>query len=725
MLPVIMSSLAHNTKTLSLPRWLSATGACFVLLVLQHVLIFWQHYTGAATFINDFARIYYPITAFWISLVQNGIFPEWTPFQNMGLPFVLSMQSGIFYPPLWLFTIFKTPFTLHMAAIVQVLHVLWGAIGCWMYLRLLQRSHGAALFAAVAFQFFGGFYSNSEHNDIIRAFSFIPWLFWVIQITPSQHKLSWRNWLAPLMVMLFVTGAYQGNLVSHLFIVGIFWCLSLVSTCFGNRQQWKLPAVLHVQIAALGLLGLLLCSVYLLPTFALKSSLARDGVWVGQTMNWPISYWNALIMPSNADGLFILPSMLSAFVTVPVFCLLFLASRDVIQRNGLWMCITVLALMMASGNKLFVYSWLVKILPPLGSSRFPSSDYRGIFCFGLILLSSGLLDDYLKGTIKAKLKVRAAWCLGLLLFFYLGIVAVRFLSSQPAVEVVDFLAHIKTLSAPVLGVLLFVAGNTLSAVIVEWPVAIVLSGLVFLSLYFYKQRPAHLLLTLLLLEMISGLYFVNRFSLYWRSDVTTDSFYQEVNRESPYSVMEPIRHPVGSRPACHDMNAFVSSWRGYLLGDFMCQTQDSKTKPRAVVNANAAINFYMRQGWQPRLITAEQLAGCKTESLALNPLATGIYSLAYGLQRIDYQVNASSDFCFVENELLFPGWTGSIPGVQQQIQPQAYCAALRSWCLPKGEYTFVASYRTPWLREGAMLSLLFFVFYMALCAYNWRRTGQK
>jgi len=219
-----------------------------------------------------------------------------------------------------------------------------------------------------------------------------------------------------------------------------------------------------------------------------------------------------------------------------------------------------------------------------------------------------------------------------------------------------------------------------------------------------------------MLEMVSGLYFVECIALYWRSDVATDTFYQELNTSSPYTVLQAIEHPVAERPACHDMNLFHGSWRGYLLGDYMCQTQDSKTRPREVINSNPVLNVYMRQAWQAHLVSSEQLARCEPEQV-LTPTAmpAPIQSVAYGLQDVHYHVAASSDFCFVENELLFPGWSGYLAG-QTLIKPQAYCGTLRSWCLPRGDYDFTASYRAPWLREGALLSLLFLLLYLGLCA---------
>lgn len=701
-----------DIKTRLLPRTLPLL--CLLALLLQNLLVFGQHYSGSATFLNDFTRIIYPMTAFWITLVQHGLFPEWAPFQSMGMPFVLTMQSGVFYPPLWLFAIFKAPFTLHMANVVQALHVLWGALGCWLYIRLLGRSCGVALFAAVAFQFFGGFYSNAEHSDIVRAFSFIPWLFWVIEVVPTQTQLAGRNWLAPLLLMLFVTSAYQGNLVAHLFVLAVFWILT---TAISGRAQ----RLVQLQIAALLLLGILLSSVYLLPTLAVKSYLARDGIWTGQTSNWSLSYWNTLIMPSNVDGLFMLPSMLSAFVTVPVFCLLFLASFHFIKQNRVWVFVTVLALLMASGSALPLYGWLVKFFPPLGASRFPSSDYRALFCFGLIVLSSALLDDCLQGKLLVKLKTRAGLCLALLLFFGLTTLLAHWLASPAAMDVVSALKEWPVLTATIATVLMFGTAHSLAANSIEWPLVMVLASLVFLTLSYGRQQAQHALLMLLVLEIFSGWHAVQGLAAIWRNEVATDVFYQQVDKVSPHTVMQVIEQPVSKRPACHDLQLFHSSWRGYLLGDYMCQTQDSKTRPRETVNGDAQLRAYMQEAWQPRLIAAAQQGVCQPELLRQGSAeAAPIQSLAYGLQRVDYQVKAAGDFCFVENELLFPGWTGSMAGSQAQIQPRSYCGALRSWCLPGGDYQFTASYRAPWLREGALLSLLFFMAYVALYIY-WRR----
>jgi len=672
-----MKTLPTALKNSFLPHCLAGAGGCLLVLVIQNLLIFWQHYIGTASFNNDFISIYYPMTAFWTTLVRHGVFPEWMPFENMGFPFVLTMQSGIFYPPLWLFTLSEQlPYTLHAAAIVQALHVGFGAIGCWLYARLLGRSHGAALFAAMAFQFFGGFYSNSEHVDIVRAFAYIPWLFWAVQLLPTQTTANGRNLCTPLILWFFITGAYQANVISHFFLLVIFVVLSFCASYSQHSNRDKVIKI-YLQVSGLILLGILLSSICLFPTLALKTSLLRGEVWTGMTMSWPWNFWDSLVMPSDAEGLYVMKSMVSAFITVPVFCLLFFISRDSLKQHRVWVCVIVISFVMGGGVSHVIRSWLVSALPPLGYSRFPSSDYRGLLAFGLILLAAGILDDYQQQKINGKITR---------IMVYISWLAVMYIS-----------------------------GNYIATETSEWFIVIGLSILVFATLRAMDHQRTKAVWILIALELFSGMYFLRQTSTTWRFDVASDAFYQEVNHESPRSVLDIIEHPTDLRPACTTSNFYLDSWKGYLLGKYVCESHDSKTKPREIINASPVIDSYMRQAWGARVMTQEQLASCDPQkNISENIVTAPVHSLSVGLQKNVYQVNAPENFCFVENELIFPGWFGTIGDTQTPVQAQTYCGALRSWCLPKGDYQFTESYRTPWLREGAWVSLLALFIYIAL-----------
>src|SRR4051812_2457870 len=82
-------------------------GMAAILLALTalNVVLFWRHYAGMTSFPYDFPSVYYAATAYWIASIQAGEWPHWMPYQSMGYPFVANTQTGLFYPPLWLFAL--------------------------------------------------------------------------------------------------------------------------------------------------------------------------------------------------------------------------------------------------------------------------------------------------------------------------------------------------------------------------------------------------------------------------------------------------------------------------------------------------------------------------------------------------------------------------------------------------------------------------------------------
>ena len=121
--------------------------------------------------------------------MSRGSLAEWMPFQSMGYPFRLHLQSGLWYPPLWVFPLLKIPYTLPAAVALQALHVLVGALGMYALLRTALRTRREALLGAFVFQLFGGFYSNAEHVDIVRAFAFTPVVARLPRAAPRRTRM--------------------------------------------------------------------------------------------------------------------------------------------------------------------------------------------------------------------------------------------------------------------------------------------------------------------------------------------------------------------------------------------------------------------------------------------------------------------------------------------------------------------------------------------------------
>jgi len=693
------------------------------VLLAQHLILFWPHYTGDATFYRDFTDIYYPLTAFWVSLLKEGIFPHWTPFANLGLPFILTMQSGIFYPPFWMFVgLDFLSYTLVAANVVAALHVLGGAFGAWCYARLLGMSIGAACFAAVAFQFMGCLYNNLQHPDIVRAYAYLPWVLWSVYLSPSARSLNARHFLLPLFLYLFVTSAYQGNLIAQSFVLTVLVLLSGMQAYALKLRASITTTRLYFQLLGLALLGLLMCSVYLWPTYQLLDYQARTLGVKDFRHHWHFSYWHTVIMPSHQDGIYAIQAMISAFITVPVFCLLFFINRGFLRREWLLIVITILSILLAAGRNTPFYGWLVDLFPMLGYSRLLSSDYRGLFCFGLILLAARLLDEYLQGKLSGYWVSRAGLCIGVLLSYLLfGWLQMEIQQLPPAVT--QGLIEDHRWAVMVFYYVLNFFSRTITIFDPQhWLIALVLALLVWASLYIFRRRRDLLLSSIVGLTLVSGFWQWNMEREYWQLRPDMSKFYSGVNLQGPLPTTTMSLEPMEQRPACQ--RDATNPWHAYLLGKFACGVKDAlNVKPRMLVDQSPLLYEYMIQ--PPRLVPLAEtaLSDCQPETLLkIYPPSDVIRQTSFGLQQIRYQVNSTKDFCFVENELFFPGWSGIMDGKPEKVSARPYCNALRAWCLPAGDYGFEAYYETPGLRTGFMASLLALAAYGGLLGfYGWRR----
>jgi hypothetical protein len=92
------------------------------------------------------------------------------------------------------------------------------------------------------------------------------------------------------------------------------------------------------------------------------------------------------------------------------------------------------------------------------------------------------------------------------------------------------------------------------------------------------------------------------------------------------------------------------------------------------------------------VLTDEEIA-----RLAAASAVQGVTQTQYGINDITYQVSLNEPKLLVENEVYFPGWRATLAmqdGVHL-IDATATNGVFRSWSLPAGNYTMVASFAFP------------------------------
>lgn len=680
-------------------------GSPFILvsaiafLGMVNVVTFRNHYFGNECFPWDFWKLYYAIIPFWTTSVSQHVLPEWVPFEGMGYPFFINLQSSFFYPPLWFFVLPAIHYSLHAAVIMQCLHVFWGACGAFFLLRVLTDDWRSALFGALAYHFFGGFYSNAEHMDVVRAYAWLPWLFWGATV---KGRLHIRNLLLPAIFYCVVTASYPGNMMSHGALLSIY---ILYQFCRPSAHSDRKNLLILVGLLVL---GIIMSIVALGPAYLLRNELTRGDAKV-VAGPWFFPNWLSVIAPWTVGKAIIRgyvgdPSMVSAFVGVPTLALIILIRRTTAKVFAVWWLIFVFALMLAQGSVSMFYNMAVTIVPVLGFSRMAPSDYRGIIGLSLIVIAAGSLSVFLASTEDVQRElIRKRF---------------KYLCLIPAVVMSGF--FIVLLPTEEFVWLLAIWGATIFALYVRWP-----------RLMRFGLSP----IALLVLVLAGGWHVMSVSNWTWTAQgEDIDELYKRSigfsTSTRPLPVAEKMRG-VPTRPARIDRNRADFSWAGYLDGTYqMGDYGNTVLRARAKLQTDPALAKYMLQPLTPLVFPSVQGLSIDTVRSRLEQRVTGVWErpnmvtpVKYGLNSIVYQVRLTTDSLLVENEIWFPGWTGKLKREATRVENAEATSvenALRAWRLPAGQYKFVTQFRTPYLRGCAILSMAGLSIYLVLLAMAYR-----
>jgi len=674
-----------------------------LFLIAQNLFIFKDHYFNDVGFPWDFPMGYYAIVAFWTSAVRHNIFPEWIPFQQMGFPFALQVQSGLYYPPLWLFPIFNIPYSLNAAVVTQCLHVLLGGLGMFLFLQQILKNNNLALVGAVIFQFFGGFYSNAEHPDIVRSFAFAPWIFWVFTLNIAEKvELPRRALLIPLLLYLLATGGYLGNLISSLLVMSLYISFQLVE---GYVRQHDYHSLIRtaIYVTGLTLLGLTMTSIALAPVWMVKEQMIRYNQYesIGRAVFWveqlPSLFLTNRLVPGEI-------SMTSAYLTLPALILACFVSLENVKRFWPFAVIGIIGFLMAGGEKTIFWMILTTVAPPLRFSRFPSSDYRVFIVIPIIIFA-------LQGSKTITAKEIAKRSVVIRIMFILLWLTVGILIAYP-----DW--HNQSVLA----------------------IGLIALATITLALHGYRHHvgTSRIVVGILLLVLLDGVRVLSNMNT-WR-DPAISTLYNRNNW--PYEkdrqlVVDNIFSSLPSRrpPRLPSPHAHQFSWGGYVDGRYMMyDLGPGFLQVVNVVRADPLYQQYMQMEWLPLFMDpALAQPGARSVDISNSELegyievwksraSTYITQTHYGINDITYQVYLDEPRLMMENEIYFPGWTARLISAtwQKQIQAISINGVFRAWELPAGQYRMEARFEFPniWLCRG--ISLLAFIIWLAILTLYWR-----
>jgi hypothetical protein len=659
-------------------------------LFALHVLIFRGMYFSGNSFPFDFGATYYALPAYWIAAVQAGDWPSWLPYVGMGFPFAANPQSGSLYPPLWAFALLHWPYTLTAASILQALHIFAGSLGLYVLVRLLYGSPGTALLGGVGYLVYGGFYTNSEHPDIVRAFALTPWLLTVVLLRPvdlhsirlsrwrGASALTWRNLALPLVGELTVSGAYPGNAIAFGVTLTAF-TLTQTARNVRSGQKWSWAAIDLLALGGLTVLGILLAGAFVVPLISSGGELVRGSASLEHArafLGW-IDLYELVLSPAslpNKDH-----SMFGMQLPLPLFPFLLYVGRAELGRLAPFLALAAVAAFMCLEPLAGLSSVVLRAVPVLALSRFPSGDYRTLVAITILLAMCGGVCEFLR-------QRKSAWryaiglialCLVLLPGLIFGpppdsvdIAWVVFISQlMPAIGLAVMLARVRRARSAV---------TALATIVSLLSVPLMLTSM--LNWWVLPDAEAHIAQLAGVRPDVRGV-FAARYS---------------------------------SRPARQEgANEFAISWRGYLAGQFMMSDYGGATTvARQRVDADPDLRRFMAE----------------PSALVTRPAVDGFtwQVLEYGRARIRYRIDLPVAAVVAENELFSSGWHGTTrsgAGTAMDVDPVAVDGAVRGWNLPAGMQELTVTYSTPRRGMGAAVSVGAAMVYLVLLVSRARGAG--
>ena len=146
--------------------------------------------------LRDHSDYFQPMRFFTAEELRRGHVPFWNPYNASGEPWLANPQTGVFYPPAWLFLVlpFATAYILFLA-----LHV--ALLGCGT-LVFLQRfaSPPAAFLGALSLMLCGPSLSLLDVTNTFTTLAWLPLVLW------SAIALAPPTWCAAILAMSFLAG---------------------------------------------------------------------------------------------------------------------------------------------------------------------------------------------------------------------------------------------------------------------------------------------------------------------------------------------------------------------------------------------------------------------------------------------------------------------------------------------------------------------------------------
>lgn len=236
----------------------------YILFFISSVIILIQFILDPNIIVNnDLNGNIVPLLHFKESILKYGIFPQWNPFINQGIPSVADPLYGI-YNPIISIPILLLPYQLAIKA-MYFISVFIACISMFLLARLYKISNTVSVIISITYA--SGAYLASRiiagHLEKVVSFAFLPLFIFCLVKTAQTKNILWSGVTAITLSLIFFSGDIYNALFS-LYLAGAVFLYYL----FKDRK-----VSFHLALAVV--LFLAFSSIKILPMIQLQDHISK------------------------------------------------------------------------------------------------------------------------------------------------------------------------------------------------------------------------------------------------------------------------------------------------------------------------------------------------------------------------------------------------------------------------------------------------------------------
>jgi hypothetical protein len=303
--------------------------------------------------------------------------PLWSDQILSGYPFAADPLSGLWYPPGWLAVVLPEPFGFNL---LIALHILFGGIGLFLFLRSENLGELPALLGAFTFELMPKLFAHfaSGHITLLYAVFWTPWLILIEKEKTVSKRKIFHFLTAIILGMIALADVRWAAYASVLWIAYSFY-LARKNLAGPGFLSWFGPVFGEMMVA------LLIASPLLLPLIEFTHLSTRNLLQPGDNLMLSLG-------PAQLLGLFIpqfwgyaetivYPGILSFLLVLAVVC-----SPDARQKSYFWAGVILVTLLFSMGSNLPGAEFLAR-LPGFSLLRVPTR-WLFITCLAFSILAA-------------------------------------------------------------------------------------------------------------------------------------------------------------------------------------------------------------------------------------------------------------------------------------------------------------------------------------------------